>query len=119
MATATGTLAQQPPLDWEAGAAVVVVVAAEGYPGTPRVGDVITGSTGLGVLHAGTRRRHDGTVVSTGGRVLSVLGTGVDLAAAREQAYLRVEQVHLPGGHYRRDIGLTATRRADGPFAGA
>ncbi|HJT04131.1 MAG TPA: phosphoribosylamine--glycine ligase [Pseudonocardiaceae bacterium] len=119
MATATGTLSQQPPLQWEAGAAVVVVVAAEGYPGTPRIGDVITGATGLGVLHAGTRRRHDGAVVSAGGRVLSVLGTGVDLAAARKQAYQRVEQVHLPGGHYRRDIGSRATRREDGRFAGA
>ena len=119
MATATGTLAQQPPLDWDPGAAVVVVVAAEGYPGTPRIGDVITGSTGPGVLHAGTRRRPDGAVVSAGGRVLSVLGTGVDLAAARKQAYQRVDQVHLPGGHYRRDIGLRATRREDGRSAGA
>jgi phosphoribosylamine--glycine ligase len=119
MATATGTLARQPPLDWDPGAAVVVVVAAEGYPGTPRIGDVIIGSTSPGVLHAGTRRRTDGAVVSAGGRVLSVLGTGIDLAAARKQAYQRVEQVHLPGGHYRRDIGLTATRRDDGRSAGA
>ena len=119
MATATGTLAQQPPLEWEAGVAVVVVVAAEGYPGMPRLGDVITGATGPGVLHAGTRRRHDGAIVSSGGRVLSVLGTGVDLATARKQAYQRVEQVHLPGGHCRRDIGLRATRREDGPSAGA
>lgn len=119
MATATGTLAQQPALEWGQGAAVVVVVAAEGYPGPPRIGDVITGSTGRGVLHAGTRRRPDGAIVSAGGRVLSVLGTGVDLTAARKQAYQRLEQVHLPGGHYRRDIGLRATRRADGPSAGA
>jgi phosphoribosylamine---glycine ligase len=119
MATATGTLDQQAPLDWDPGAAVVVVVAAEGYPSPPRIGDVITGCGCPGVLHAGTRRRHDGAVVSAGGRVLSVLGTGVDLAAARKQAYERVDQVHLPGGHYRRDIGLRATRRADGPSAGA
>ena len=71
------------------------------------------------VLHAGTRRRDDGAVVSAGGRVLSVVGTGVDLAAARAQAYHRVEQVHLPGGHYRSDIGSCATRREDGPSAGA
>jgi phosphoribosylamine--glycine ligase len=113
-ATATGALAQQPPLQWDPGAAVVVVVAAEGYPGIPRTGDVITGAAGEGVLHAGTRRRDDGAVVSAGGRVLSVVGTGVDLAAARAQAYQRVEQVHLLGGHYRRDIGLRATRREDG-----
>jgi phosphoribosylamine---glycine ligase len=49
--------------------------------------------------------------------VLSVVGTGRDLVAARKQAYQRVEQVHLPGGHYRSDIGLRATRREDGPFA--
>ena len=116
MATATGALAQQPPLQWDPGAAVVVVVAAEGYPGTPRTGDVITGADGPGVLHAGTRRRVDGAVVSAGGRVLSVLGTGADLAAAREQAYHRVQQVHLPGGHYRTDIGLPATRRENGRF---
>jgi phosphoribosylamine--glycine ligase len=119
MAAATGTLAQQPPLEWDPGAAVVVVVAAEGYPGPPRIGDVITGSAGPGVLHAGTRRRHDGAIVSAGGRVLSVLGTGADLPTARKQAYERVDQVHLPGGHYRRDIGLKATRRADGPSQGA
>jgi phosphoribosylamine--glycine ligase len=118
MATATGTLAEQPPLEWAPGAAVVVVVAAEGYPGIPRTGDVITGSDGAGVLHAGTRRRDDGAIVSAGGRVLSVVGTGPDLVAARKQAYQRVEQVHLPGGHYRSDIGLRATRREDGPFAG-
>jgi phosphoribosylamine--glycine ligase len=118
MATATGGLAAQPPLEWEPGAAVVVVVAAEGYPGTPRLGDVITGSAGHGVLHAGTRRRDDGAVVSAGGRVLSIVGTGANLAAARKQAYQRVEQVHLPGGHYRSDIGLSPTRRDDGRCAG-
>jgi phosphoribosylamine--glycine ligase len=117
-ATATGALAQQPPLEWDPGAAVVVVVAAEGYPGIPRTGDVITGATGRGMLHAGTRRRGDGAVVSAGGRVLSVVGTGADLAAAREQAYQLVQQVHLPGGHYRTDIGSPATRRPNGLLGG-
>jgi phosphoribosylamine---glycine ligase len=117
-ATATGTLAQHPPLRWDPGAAVVVVLAAQGYPGPPRTGDVITGAAGVGVLHAGTRRRDDGALVSAGGRVLSVVGTGVDLAAARQQAYQRLAQVHLPGGHYRSDIGLRATRREDGRCAG-
>jgi phosphoribosylamine---glycine ligase len=110
-ATATDALAQQPPLRWNPGAAVAVVVAAQGYPGMPRTGDVIGGAYGAGVLHAGTRRRADGAVVSAGGRVLTVVGTGTDLAAARKQAYQRVQQVHLPGAHYRRDIGLAATRR--------
>ncbi len=117
-ATANGALAQQPPLEWDPGAAVVVVVAAEGYPGTPRTGDVITGATGRGMLHGGTRRRADGAVVSAGGRVLSVVGTGADLAAARDQVYQLVQQVHLPGGHYRTDIGSPATRRPNGLSGG-
>jgi phosphoribosylamine--glycine ligase len=107
-AAATGTLAGQPPLEWAPGAAVTVVVAAEGYPGTPRLGDVITGAEADGVLHAGTRQRDDGAVVSSGGRVLSVVGTGPDLAAARDDAYRRVAEVHLAGSHHRTDIALRA-----------
>ncbi|RZT83614.1 phosphoribosylamine--glycine ligase [Pseudonocardia sediminis] len=109
-ATATGTLADEPPLEWADGSAVTVVVAAEGYPATPRLGDVITGAEGDGVLHAGTRRRDDGAVVSSGGRVLSVVGTGDDLAAARADAYARLEPVRLAGSHHRTDIGLRAER---------
>lgn len=109
-AAATGALAHQPPLEWAEGAAATVVIAADGYPGVPRTGDVITGSAFEGVLHAGTRRRDDGAVVSSGGRVLSVVGTGDDLDAAREQAYERVRKIHLPGSHYRTDIGLRAAR---------
>jgi len=107
-AVASGTLAQQEPLEWSDGSAVTVVVAAEGYPGTPRLGDVVTGAEGEGVLHAGTRRRDDGAVVSTGGRVLSVVGTGSDLAAARDDAYRRLAKVKLPGSHHRTDIALRA-----------
>ncbi|MCE7005301.1 phosphoribosylamine--glycine ligase [Kibdelosporangium philippinense] len=107
---ATGTLAAQPPLEWEDGSAVTVVVAAEGYPGRPRTGDVIAGSEAEGVLHAGTRRRDDGAVVSTGGRVLSVVGTGESLEAARQDAYRRVENLHLAGSHHRTDIALRASR---------
>ena len=80
-AAATGELAAQPPLRWRDGSAVTVVLAAENYPGRPRVGDVIVGSEADGVLHAGTARRDDGAIVSSGGRVLSVVGTGADLAA--------------------------------------
>ncbi|MCW2631089.1 MAG: phosphoribosylamine--glycine ligase [Pseudonocardia sp.] len=109
-AGATGRLDAAPPLDWASGSAVVVVVAAEGYPGTSRLGDVIAGSDGEGVLHAGTRRRDDGAVVSAGGRVLSVVGTGPDLAAARDDAYHRLEGVHLAGSHHRTDIALRAVR---------
>jgi phosphoribosylamine--glycine ligase len=111
-ATATGRLAEEPPPQWADGAAVTVVVAAEGYPGPPRVGDVITGAEGSGVLHAGTRRRDDGAVVSSGGRVLSVVGTGVDLLSARQEAYQRLEQVHLAGSHHRTDIALRAAQGA-------
>ena len=95
---------------WADGAAVTVVVAAEGYPGPPRLGDVITGAEADGVLHAGTRRRDDGAVVSAGGRVLSVVGTGADLAAARDDAYRRLDGVHLAGSHHRTDIALRAVR---------
>lgn len=107
---AEGTLAEQPPLEWEPGVAVTVVVAAEGYPGRPRVDDIITGGEGFGVLHSGTRRREDGIVVSSGGRVLSVVATGTDLEAARDEAYRRLERVHLPGSHYRTDIAARAAR---------
>jgi phosphoribosylamine---glycine ligase len=111
-ATATGRLAEEAPPQWADGAAVTVVVAAEGYPGPPRVGDVITGADGPGVLHAGTRRRDDGAVVSSGGRVLSVVGTGADLLSARQEAYQRLEQVHLAGSHHRTDIALRAAQGA-------
>jgi phosphoribosylamine--glycine ligase len=107
-ATATGTLAEQPALRWRDGAAVTVVLAAENYPGTPRKGDVITGSDAEGVLHAGTARRDDGAIVSAGGRVLSVIGTGADLGAARAEAYQRLASIKLPGIHFRTDIGLAA-----------
>ncbi len=109
---ATGNLAAQPPLEWHDGAAVTVVIAAEGYPGRVRSGDVITGAEGHGVLHAGTRRRDDGAIVSAGGRVLSVVGTGDTLAIAREDAYAKVAEVHLAGSHHRTDIALRATRGA-------
>jgi len=108
-ATATGALAEVAPLEWAPGAAVTVVVAAENYPGRPRTGDVVSGADGAGVLHAGTVvRGSDGAVVSSGGRVLSVVGTGADLAAARRDAYDRVAQVHLAGGHFRSDIAAAA-----------
>ncbi|MBP2322061.1 phosphoribosylamine--glycine ligase [Kibdelosporangium banguiense] len=110
LSVANGTLAAQPPLDWADGSAVTVVIAAEGYPGRPRTGDVIAGSEAEGVLHAGTRRRDDGAVVSNGGRVLSVVGVGDDLEAARQDAYRRIENLHLAGSHHRTDIALRASR---------
>jgi len=107
-ATAAGTLADVAPLQWNDGYAVTVVLAAENYPGRPRFGDVITGAEADGVLHAGTARRDDGAIVSSGGRVLSVVGTGADLAAARADAYRVLSSVRLPGSHFRTDIGLAA-----------
>jgi phosphoribosylamine---glycine ligase len=106
-AAGTGTLADFGELRWREGAAVTVVLAAENYPGRPRVGDVIAGSDVEGVLHAGTARR-DNAIVSSGGRVLSVVGTGADLSAARSKAYDILGSIRLPGSHFRGDIGLAA-----------
>ncbi len=109
-AAATGSLASYGDLRWREGAAVSVVVAAENYPGRPRLGDVITGSEADAVLHAGTARREDGAVVSAGGRVLTVVGTGADLDAARAAAYEAIKSIRLPGSHFRTDIGLAAAQ---------
>lgn len=107
-AAATGALEDFGPLRWQNGSAVTVVLAAENYPLRPRTGDVITGSEAEGVLHAGTIRREDGAVVSSGGRVLSIVGTGADLQGARADAYAKIEAIRLPGSHFRSDIGLAA-----------
>jgi phosphoribosylamine--glycine ligase len=101
-----------PAVGWLDGSAVTVVRAAAGYPGTPRTGDVIPGSEQLGVIHAGTRRRDDGAIVSTGGRVLSITAIGDSLAAARERAYRLAASVDLPGGRQRSDIALRAVHGA-------
>ncbi|MDR7302155.1 phosphoribosylamine--glycine ligase [Haloactinomyces albus] len=109
-AVARGELADHPAPEWDSGSAVTVVLAAEGYPGRPRLDEVITGSDKRGVLHSGTRRREDGAVLSAGGRVLSVVANGADLESAREEVYRRVAEVNLPGAHYRTDIALRAAR---------
>jgi phosphoribosylamine--glycine ligase len=109
-AAATGKLAGFGELRWRDGAAVTVVLAAENYPGRPRVGDVVVGSEATGVLHAGTARRDDGAIVSSGGRVLSVVGTGADLSEARSAAYDIIGSIRLPGSHFRSDIGLAAAK---------
>ena len=109
-AVATGSLAELAPLEWKDGYAVTVVLAAEGYPASPRKGDPITGA-GLGdldkVLHAGTNVM-DGKVVANGGRVLNILGHGATLAEARAAAYETLEGIELEGGFYRKDIGQAA-----------
>jgi phosphoribosylamine--glycine ligase len=106
-AAATGRLAEYPELRWSSDAAVAVVVAAENYPGDPVTGDEIVGADVEGVLHAGTRRV-DGRVLSAGGRVLSVLGTGPTLRDARAAAYEIVAGIKLRGAQYRTDIALAA-----------
>jgi phosphoribosylamine---glycine ligase len=108
LAAATGTLGAHPPLRWRDGYAVTVVLAAAGYPGTPRGGDVITGADLPGVLHAGTWRREDGAVVSAGGRVLSVVAADESLSGARAAAYTVLGGIHLDGAHFRTDIAEAA-----------
>ncbi|MCD9879141.1 phosphoribosylamine--glycine ligase [Streptomyces guryensis] len=119
LAAANGTLDDLPPLRWSDDAAVTVVVASHNYPATPRTGDPITGLDEVAaqdaphayVLHAGTR--HDGdTVVSAGGRVLSVTATGKDLTEARDRAYRAVSRIHLDGSQHRTDIAAKAAQYA-------
>ena len=107
-AVATGTLAEQPALEWEPGYALTVVLAAEGYPESPITGGVITGADHPAVLHAGTARGDSGELLSSGGRVLNVVGVGDTLAEARDAAYEVLGGIELAGSHYRRDIALPA-----------
>lgn len=111
-AAATGRLADAEPLRWSEESAVTVVVAAKGYPQGPRKGDVIEGLDKVPapayVLHAGTKRNGEGAVVSNGGRVVSVVATGADLAQARERVYAGVDALTLKGSHHRTDIALAA-----------
>lgn len=115
LAAADGTLDDLAPLRWSEDAAVTVVVASHNYPGTPRTGDPITGLDEVAakdaphayVLHAGTKYDGD-TVVSAGGRVLSVTATGADLTQARERAYAAVARVRLDGSQHHADIAAKA-----------
>ena len=113
-AAAIGKLDEIAPLRWRPEHAVTVVVASKGYPGSPRSGDVIEGMAEVGdqayVLHAGTALEKDGTIVSAGGRVLSVVATGADLGEARERAYRAVKRIKLKGSTHRTDIALAAQR---------
>ncbi|QXD15968.1 phosphoribosylamine--glycine ligase [Rhodocaloribacter litoris] len=92
-------------------AAACVVLASQGYPGTYQKGFVIEGLDEAGalddvlVLHAGTRRRKDGAVVTAGGRVLAVTALAPDLAGALEKAYRGAGLIRFEGKYYRRDIG--------------
>jgi phosphoribosylamine--glycine ligase len=86
-----------------------VVIASGGYPGSYETGKPIDGLNGEGVsnteiFQAGTRRTSNGEIVTAGGRVLTVVGTGKDLAVARSRAYERLEHVGFTGMQYRTDI---------------
>jgi phosphoribosylamine--glycine ligase len=116
-AAATGGLAGAS-LDWSPDPSVCVVLAAHGYPGQVRSGDVIDGidaaeSTGATVFHAGTKQGQQGLMTS-GGRVLGVTASGADLRSAIDRAYEAVSHVHFDGMHYRKDIGAKGLRPSNG-----
>ena len=112
-AAATGTLAEVGPLTWRAESAVIVVAAAENYPGTPRTGGSITGprlyesSDNVHIVHAGTALSGD-TLVSAGGRVLGVVATAPTLTKARDDAYAALGELDFPTGFWRTDIAAKA-----------
>lgn len=109
---ATGSLGEVGLPQWHDGAALTVVIAAEGYPENPVKGDRIDGVDeadaleGVDVIHAGTSIDEDGNLVTSGGRVLSVTAVGDDLAQARERAYAAVDLIRIRGAHHRTDIAL-------------
>ena len=101
---------------WDPRPSLGVVIAAHGYPGKVKSGDVISGldadfGVDAKVFQAGTKLDHDGNVVTAGGRVLCVCALGDDLPQARERAYGAVERLHFDGAFYRRDIGHRALAR--------
>jgi phosphoribosylamine--glycine ligase len=100
---------------WRDEAALTVVMAAHGYPGTPRKGTIIRGlaeatADGVEVFHAGTVQK-DGDIVADGGRVLNVTALGKNVTQARQKAYAAVDRLDWPDGFCRRDIGWRAVAR--------
>jgi phosphoribosylamine---glycine ligase len=102
-------------LSWDSRPSVAIVIAAAGYPATPRPGDEIEGldevhqSDDLWLLHAGTKLK-DGKFVTAGGRLLTVAALGNDAAAARERAYEAAARLHIKGAQMRRDIAAAEVR---------
>ncbi len=101
--------------EWDSRASLGVVMAAGGYPGDYRKGDVISGldredPEGVKVFHAGTAER-DGKVVTAGGRVLCVCALGATVSEAQRRAYARVKQISWRDAWYRTDIGHRAITR--------
>jgi phosphoribosylamine--glycine ligase len=111
-ATVDGRL-HETELAWDRRAAVTVVMASGGYPNKYETGKPIEGLSeaqrlpDVCVFHAGTRREN-GTLVTSGGRVLAVTALGDDGPKARARAYEAVKKIHFEGCHYRRDIALAA-----------
>ena len=109
---AAGDLRDQP--TFSADAAVTVICASEGYPASPRTGDVISGIAhaeaidGVSVFVAGAASNADGHLITSGGRVLNVCGRGATLAEARAAAYAGVAKISWPGMHARTDIAAAA-----------
>jgi len=104
-------------VQWDPRPSLGVVMAAGGYPGKVRSGDVITGlDSDFGpdakVFHAGTQLDAKGNVVTAGGRVLTVCALGKDIAVARANAYAAVAKIHYEGGFCRRDIAHRALHRS-------
>ena len=111
MASATGSLSGVT-LRWKPQPSVCVVLAAAGYPGPIRTGDLISGIPGCGaqVFQAGTKQSDKG-LQTAGGRVLGVTASGRDLAAAAVNAYAAVRNIHFEGMHYRSDIARKGLKR--------
>jgi len=113
-AAAHGALPNRP-IAWREETALVVVMAARGYPGTPEKGGEIAGieaaeATGATVFHAGTAMR-DGRLVANGGRVLNVCGLGSSVTEAQAAAYRGVDAIRFETGFCRRDIGWREAAR--------
>jgi phosphoribosylamine---glycine ligase len=104
-----------PPLDVRDGAAVTTILAAAGYPDAPAKGAAIDIPADLGrgvtVYHAGTRRRDDGTLVTSGGRVLAVTAVADTFAAAQTASRAAAERIGFEGKQFRRDIGWREAAR--------
>ena len=113
LATIEGRLDHETP-SWSREAALTVVMAAKGYPGTPETGSEIRNVENAAIMnhvtvyHAGTARRDDGALVAKGGRVLAVTAQGATIADAQTRAYDAVRSIDWPGGFYRKDIGWRA-----------
>jgi len=109
MAVVEGNL-DQVKIQWSDDACVGVVMASGGYPGSYKTGFPIKGldkaEKDVLIFHAGTRLGNDGTIYTSGGRVLTVVGVGKNIAGAREKVYANLPDIYFEGCYYRKDIAL-------------